>query len=1086
MLKKLLVFALIFSAVASYGQLDNFNLQVQKTDETCIGNGTLSFEVSNTAPGASLLYKVFLLPDVTNAVAITTSASVGSLVSGNYKIVAIQALNNESNSADAFITISNNVVPPDFNVTITNQNCAGGGNFVINATGTDALTYEVISGPVTRPVQASNVFEMLPTGNYIIRVTNSCGAVKIKAFTFATVANTLVIGETYYPDNENVACNSIAVSNLITPSTGTISYPLSVQHRLWSMSMAGEQIVINQTYATGASDSLVISATLPRYDSESYTYDLIVTDNCETVYEKPGNVIVPAIGLTLNIAPALCGGHYLKVTAFKHTAPFSVEFVTAPEGFGAGYMDAPSNGLYAGDTVEFGNENTGLPSGNYVIKITDACGRVAQGSLAIVQELPQANVIGENNGCFSPLGRIRINVGPQHIISAAIIEAPPGFSYSLPHNVNNAISAEGKIAILNLPLGSYKISFTDDCGFVHTVDVEVPPFTDKGFTIDTLPDCTAGYGTIKLRSGNGNLVSAVLLSAPAAFGQNLPYDVTAFIDPVNGDVYMNHLPPGTYVYKATDVCGTERVMTQLIYYAPHIDNVIFTPECGSFSIDVTDSAVSSSYVSYWLQKFDPASGTWGHPDGSNYGYPEGATPTVQYGIRLVAPLHNIVYTGSFRVLKKFEAFNNGVSQRSVCLKVLHEFTFDNTFSISNAFNLACAGSPNDVYIEAEGTSLIYRIEKKDGAPHVVNNGNNNVFTNLEPSATYVFSVEDLCGNKLTKEVNMRELPSIADATQPDDITVCEEMVDDISNYSFRLKDQDAAILGTLPGAVYTITYHLSQADADANSNPLPEYYTATHNGQTIYARLVHNEIGLCHGTTSFKLFAGRKPEPNITATGSLCEGGSIYLTAPQGFSGYLWSTGQTTRSILVTEPGIYGVLVQQGINNRPCDGYAEIVVAASVAPELLSIVPEDWTYDQNMITVNASGMDNLLYSIDGLTWQESNVFTGLESGLYTVFVKDAGGCGMESGEVVLLNYPKFFTPNGDGYHERWRIKFSVYEPNLLVNIYDRYGKIVGSFDAKDEGWDGTFNGAALPSTDYWFVVKREDGRELKGHFAMLR
>jgi hypothetical protein len=186
---------------------------------------------------------------------------------------------------------------------------------------------------------------------------------------------------------------------------------------------------------------------------------------------------------------------------------------------------------------------------------------------------------------------------------------------------------------------------------------------------------------------------------------------------------------------------------------------------------------------------------------------------------------------------------------------------------------------------------------------------------------------------------------------------------------------------------------------------------AAHNGQTIYARLVHNEIGLCHGTTSFKLFAGQKPSPNITATGSLCEGGSIYLTAPQGFSGYLWSTGQTTRSILVTEPGIYGVLVQQGINNRPCDGYAEIVIAESVAPELQSIVPEDWTYDQNMITVNASGMDNLLYSIDGLTWQESNVFTGLESGLYTVFVKDAGGCGMESGEVVLLNYPKFFTPN---------------------------------------------------------------------------
>jgi gliding motility-associated-like protein len=57
---------------------------------------------------------------------------------------------------------------------------------------------------------------------------------------------------------------------------------------------------------------------------------------------------------------------------------------------------------------------------------------------------------------------------------------------------------------------------------------------------------------------------------------------------------------------------------------------------------------------------------------------------------------------------------------------------------------------------------------------------------------------------------------------------------------------------------------------------------------------------------------------------------------------------------------------------------------------------------------------------------------------------------------------------------------------MLIYIYDRYGKIVSSFDANNLGWDGTYNGYRLPATDYWFVVKRQNGKEYKGHFSMMR
>ncbi|WP_396153492.1 T9SS type B sorting domain-containing protein [Flavobacterium sp.] len=83
-------------------------------------------------------------------------------------------------------------------------------------------------------------------------------------------------------------------------------------------------------------------------------------------------------------------------------------------------------------------------------------------------------------------------------------------------------------------------------------------------------------------------------------------------------------------------------------------------------------------------------------------------------------------------------------------------------------------------------------------------------------------------------------------------------------------------------------------------------------------------------------------------------------------------------------------------------------------------------------------------------------------------------------------YPKFFTPNNDGHNDLWKIKFSETEPNFQVNIFDRYGKIITGFKGNDIGWDGTLNGQNLPSSDYWFVVKRENGKEYKGHFSLKR
>jgi gliding motility-associated-like protein len=83
-------------------------------------------------------------------------------------------------------------------------------------------------------------------------------------------------------------------------------------------------------------------------------------------------------------------------------------------------------------------------------------------------------------------------------------------------------------------------------------------------------------------------------------------------------------------------------------------------------------------------------------------------------------------------------------------------------------------------------------------------------------------------------------------------------------------------------------------------------------------------------------------------------------------------------------------------------------------------------------------------------------------------------------------YPKFFTPNGDGYNDTWKIKLSDFEEGLTVKIFDRYGKLIKILKSDSDGWNGTYNEQELPATDYWFIVTRADGKEQKGHFSLKR
>ena len=140
----------------------------------------------------------------------------------------------------------------------------------------------------------------------------------------------------------------------------------------------------------------------------------------------------------------------------------------------------------------------------------------------------------------------------------------------------------------------------------------------------------------------------------------------------------------------------------------------------------------------------------------------------------------------------------------------------------------------------------------------------------------------------------------------------------------------------------------------------------------------------------------------------------------------------------------------------------------------------------NVLTVHIEGIGDYEYSLDNETYQDSPTFSDLPFGAYRVYVRDKFGCGTVDMDAFLLMYPKYFTPNGDGHNDIWSIKLSYTEPDMKIRIFDRHGKFIAEIEPGGIGWDGTYNGKDMPSNDYWFSIRRQDGQEHRGHFALKR
>ena len=343
-----------------------------------------------------------------------------------------------------------------------------------------------------------------------------------------------------------------------------------------------------------------------------------------------------------------------------------------------------------------------------------------------------------------------------------------------------------------------------------------------------------------------------------------------------------------------------------------------------------------------------------------------------------------------------------------------------------------------------------------------------------------------------------------------------------------LAGYEADILGaTQTAPTYIVEFYTSQVDAEAGTSANALTGLATYQVQTgTYWVRVTNTVTGCYKTDSFDVVIEKLAEPVITSsTGSniacvrwnttavtndlVLDSG---ITAPNyTFNWYadgVLIAGESNSTLVVQNiplTATHVVFTVEALSvNPPLLGCKSVITAASTFDVIKSGPADNIVYtvtnafeSNQIITVTNEGFGIYEYSMDDGPRQTSPVFENVSLGDHVVYiydVRDPGGysCGVEYIEhVSTIDYPHYFTPNGDGYHDTWNISGLVTQPTAKIYIFDRYGKLLKQISSTGEGWDGTFNGHLLPSDDYWFTVDFIEGnppvyRQFKAHFAMKR
>ncbi len=287
----------------------------------------------------------------------------------------------------------------------------------------------------------------------------------------------------------------------------------------------------------------------------------------------------------------------------------------------------------------------------------------------------------------------------------------------------------------------------------------------------------------------------------------------------------------------------------------------------------------------------------------------------------------------------------------------------------------------------------------------------------------------------------------------------------------NLNDYKANLVAN-PG-IYTFEFF------DINNQVISDVSNVTLNlGANIFNVKVSNSLG-CFDFVKLTLTLDPKPKLNLQESVEFCNGQTATLDAGSGFTAYEWTKTDDPKVIsnnqilIVSTPGNYILKVE---NNFGCQNSTIIKVTQSILAKIIGV-----QIVNNTATVLLSETGNFEFSLDQISWQDSNVFSNLKNGNYTVHVRTKSGCIIGSENFTIFNVSNVFTPDADGINDTWKISGLENYPGSEIKVFNRFGMpVLDKISTSTFEWDGTFNSRKLPTGNYWFVIKVTDGRLLQG------
>jgi gliding motility-associated-like protein len=396
--------------------------------------------------------------------------------------------------------------------------------------------------------------------------------------------------------------------------------------------------------------------------------------------------------------------------------------------------------------------------------------------------------------------------------------------------------------------------------------------------------------------------------------------------------------------------------------------------------------------------------------------------------------------------------------------------------------------------------VIPTVYQNDGNPQ-------EIFVGITNSITGCYQGEDI-----SFFIEVREGATATAPFAP--YVLCDLEGDNDGFTSFALSQLDIPelwdeILGIQSLLVHDLTFHETFENAADGTNAIGPSYTNIINPQVIYAR-VENIGTMCFAIAEVILKVEQLPVVVLEESYRLCiDAGGSPIPQEEGeesppfietgldadFYTFEWRiddvvvAGETGASITAVVGGNYEVTITELASG--CRTDVPTIVTVSQAPTALSFILVNGAFANNhTVEVTAEGLGMYIYSIDSGAFQDSNVFMNVSPGMHTIAVKDANGCGESEFNIGVVDYPDYFTPNNDGVHDEWNIiGIADFDPTANIYIFDRYGKLLKQLSPLTPGWNGTYNGNPLPSSDYWFKVEyteQEVRKEIKGHFTLKR